>query len=101
MDNDQTGTPESNTFEAMPCLTYFDLAGRAEATRLAFAIGDIDFEDKRISFPDFATVGPTTPFKQLPVLEVNMHDLHSNVLAKTRHVGGKQKCISPMAGMLS
>lgn len=51
-------------------LTYFNLSGRAEATRLALSLGDVDFEDKRISFAEFPEVAPTTPFKQLPVIEV-------------------------------
>ncbi|CAM9679449.1 unnamed protein product, partial [Sphacelaria rigidula] len=54
----------------MPCLTYFDLPGRAEATRLAFAVGDVEFEDKRISFDEFADVASGLPFSQVPVLEV-------------------------------
>lgn len=29
-------------------LTYFDMKGRAESLRLAFAIGKIEFEDRRL-----------------------------------------------------
>jgi hypothetical protein len=34
-------------------LTYFDAAGRAEAARLAFHIGDIPFKDERLSREQF------------------------------------------------
>lgn len=51
-------------------LTYFQLTGRAEATRLAFHIGGVKFEDKRISFSEFPDLRPKTPFNALPTLEV-------------------------------
>lgn len=54
----------------MPCLTYFNFPARAEATRLAFSVGDVEFEDKRISFEEFADVVSKTPFAQVPILEV-------------------------------
>ncbi|CAN0458970.1 unnamed protein product, partial [Ascophyllum nodosum] len=44
-------------------LIYFDLPGRAEATRVALGIAGVDFEDKRISFPEFAA----SPFSALPM----------------------------------
>lgn len=62
--------PRPSKFETMPCLTYFDISGRAEATRLAFTIGGIHFEDKRISFAEFPTLAPSMPFTHVPVLEV-------------------------------
>jgi glutathione S-transferase len=53
-------------------LTYFDFhGGRGEPARLALAIGGIEFEDHRFSFPEFADVRKTTPFGQVPVLHVN------------------------------
>lgn len=51
-------------------LTYLDIPGRAEATRLAFAIGGIVFEDKRFSFAEFPAVRSRMPWHQVPVLEV-------------------------------
>ena len=53
-------------------LSYFDFhGGRAEPARLAFAIGGISFEDHRFSFPEFAKVRKTTPFGQVPTLDVD------------------------------
>lgn len=55
-----------------PRLTYFDLPGRAEPTRLAFAIAGVEFEDRRLSFEEFGALKaqPNTKFQHLPVLEV-------------------------------
>mmetsp|Transcript_41616 Transcript_41616/g.67512 ORF Transcript_41616/g.67512 Transcript_41616/m.67512 type:complete len:218 (+) Transcript_41616:120-773(+) len=53
-------------------LTYFPARGRAEIARYLFAIGGIEYTDKRVEFPEFQkTLKPFTPFGQLPVLEVN------------------------------
>lgn len=53
-------------------ITYFDMhGGRAEPVRLALAIGGVDFEDHRFAYPEFATVRKTTPFGQVPTLEVD------------------------------
>jgi glutathione S-transferase len=45
--------------------------GRAEPVRLALAIGGVDFEDHRFAYPEFAAVRKTTPFGQVPTLEVD------------------------------
>lgn len=53
-------------------LTYFDFhGGRAEPIRLALHIGDIAFEDRRFAPAEFAEVRQTTPFGQVPVLQVD------------------------------
>lgn len=52
-------------------LVYFNLKGRAEIIRLCLASGKVPFEDKRITQEEFATLKPTLPFGQLPVLHVN------------------------------
>jgi glutathione S-transferase len=53
-------------------LTYFDIhGGRAEPARLALAIGSIAFEDHRFAYPEFAEIRKTTPFGQVPVLQVD------------------------------
>ncbi|PFX16267.1 Glutathione S-transferase 1 [Stylophora pistillata] len=52
-------------------LTYFNIRGRAEATRLIFKAAGVEFEDHRISFEDWGALKATGkfPFAQLPVLE--------------------------------
>ena len=53
-------------------LTYFDIhGGRAEPARLALHLGGIAFEDSRFGFADFAEVRKSTPFGQVPTLEVD------------------------------
>ncbi|GLD91570.1 hypothetical protein PINS_up000103 [Pythium insidiosum] len=52
-------------------LTYFNFGGRAEATRLAFYIGNVPFEDHRLTMEEFATLKPSFPAGQVPILEVD------------------------------
>ncbi|MBI3283541.1 MAG: glutathione S-transferase family protein [Burkholderiales bacterium] len=53
-------------------LTYFDVhGGRGEPVRLALHIGGVAFEDRRFAFPEFAEIRKTTPFAQVPTLEVD------------------------------
>ncbi|CAH0477442.1 unnamed protein product [Peronospora belbahrii] len=52
-------------------LTYFNESGRAEASRLAFYIGNVPFEDKRLSVAQFTATKDSLPLGQLPTLEVN------------------------------
>lgn len=53
-------------------LTYFDFdGGRAEPIRIAFHAAGIDFEDHRISFPEFGEMRRTTRFSSVPVLEID------------------------------
>ncbi len=68
-------------------LTYFDFdGGRAEPIRIAFHAAGIKFEDKRISFPEFGEMRESTPFKTLPVLEIDGTEVtQSN--AMSRYVG--------------
>eukprot|EP00124_Ichthyophonus_hoferi_P001241 Ihof_evm8s60 gene=Ihof_evmTU8s60 len=60
-------------------VTYFDMHGRAESTRLALHIGGIPFEDERLTHEQFATIKETLPFGQLPILTVD-----GKVLAQSR-----------------
>ena len=55
----------------MTKLTYFDLAGKAEATRIMFDIAKIKWEDERLSHTDFSSIKDCLPNGQVPVLEVN------------------------------
>jgi prostaglandin-H2 D-isomerase / glutathione transferase len=53
-------------------LTYFDFdGGRGEVARLALTLGGIAFEDRRIAFKEWGKVRDQTPFRALPVLEVD------------------------------
>ncbi|MBV5299509.1 MAG: glutathione S-transferase family protein [Rhodoferax sp.] len=53
-------------------LTYFDIhGGRAEPIRLALHLGGVAFEDFRFPFAQFADVRQTTPFGQVPTLQVD------------------------------
>ncbi|MDX1408894.1 MAG: glutathione S-transferase [Saprospiraceae bacterium] len=53
-------------------LIYFDFnGGRGEACRLALHIAGIPFEDERIPLDDWPGMKDSTPFGQLPILEVD------------------------------
>lgn len=68
-------------------LTYFDMdGGRAEPVRIAFHAAGIDFEDKRISFPEFAEMRDGFRFRCAPILEIDGTQVtQSNAMA--RYVG--------------
>lgn len=73
-------------------LTYFDIKGRAEPIRLAFAIGGVEFEDERIGSPEFKelkTSGKLT-FGSLPVMEIDgeMFGESGAMLRYAGNVGG-------------
>ena len=53
-------------------LSYFDVdGGRAEPIRIAFHAAGIEFEDHRLSFPEFSEVRGDTRFNSVPVLEID------------------------------
>jgi glutathione S-transferase len=53
-------------------LTYFDVNGaRGETARLAMTIGQVPFEDRRLSFEQFRALKPELPFGKVPVLEID------------------------------
>ncbi|NVJ58799.1 MAG: glutathione S-transferase family protein [Gammaproteobacteria bacterium] len=53
-------------------LTYFDVdGGRGEPIRLILSWAGIDFEDNRFPFSEFAEVRKKTPFKQVPIVEMD------------------------------
>jgi glutathione S-transferase len=53
-------------------LIYFDFDGsRGEAARLAMHIAGIPFEDRRIARKDWPALRDGTPYRELPVLEVD------------------------------
>ncbi|KAF0689931.1 Aste57867_18646 [Aphanomyces stellatus] len=64
-------------------LTYFNLAGRAELTRLALFLGNIHFEDDRISMKRLKEIKGSLPYGQVPVLHVDDHVMaQSHPMAK-------------------
>ncbi|PFX16269.1 probable glutathione S-transferase 5 [Stylophora pistillata] len=54
-------------------LTYFDIRGRGESTRLIFKAAGVEFEDNRVTFEEWGALKASAefPFGQLPVLEVD------------------------------
>jgi len=66
-------TPEARNSDSVLIgsrLLYFGIPGRGEAVRLALAVGGVRFEDRRVPFPGWGRVKPTTPWGTLPVLEL-------------------------------
>jgi glutathione S-transferase len=68
-------------------LTYFDFdGGRGEPIRIAFHIAGVDFEDNRISFPEFREMRAGTRFNSVPVLEIDGAEVtQSNAIV--RYIG--------------
>jgi glutathione S-transferase len=54
-----------------PSIIYFAIPARAEVARLLLSIGKVDFVDKRITSEEWGPMKPSTPFGQLPCLEVD------------------------------
>jgi glutathione S-transferase len=68
-------------------LFYFDFhGGRGETARLALSIGDVPFGDERVKGADWPPLKPSTPFGELPVLEVDGQRI-SQSNAINRYVG--------------
>jgi len=53
----------------VPKLSYFNIKGAAEPSRLAFTVAGVDWEDNRIARESWPEMKPTTPFGSVPVLE--------------------------------
>uniref|UniRef100_A0A6M2DQM2 glutathione transferase n=1 Tax=Xenopsylla cheopis TaxID=163159 RepID=A0A6M2DQM2_XENCH len=67
-------------------LTYFDVKGIGEPLRLLLSYGGVSFEDVRITFEQWPSVKPKTPFGVMPVLEIDGKELHQS-LALGRYLG--------------
>ncbi|XP_046456709.1 glutathione S-transferase 1-like isoform X4 [Daphnia pulex] len=66
-------------------LHYFNnpRRGRAELSRLIFSQAGVQFEDVRFSHSEWPNIKPTTPFSQVPILEVDGQVLaQSNAIAR-------------------
>jgi len=54
-------------------LTYFNFYGRAEASRMLFALAGVEYEDHRLEWDseEWKNFKPKTPFGQLPLLAID------------------------------
>lgn len=68
-------------------LTYFNIEGAAEKVRLALVVGEIDFQDVRVQFPEWQTMKPTTKFGQLPLMKIDGGSEIAQSGAMLRYVG--------------
>jgi len=86
-------------------LTYWNGRGRGELIRLVFHAAGVKFEDVRVDKEQWTTLKPTTPFGQMPVLEIDGVKLcQSNTIAryvaKTHHLAGKTELEHAQADMI-
>ncbi len=68
-------------------LLYFNGRGLAELSRYILAIAGQEYEDARFEFSEWAAIKPTTPFGQVPLLEIKeensvTHISQSNAIAR-------------------
>jgi len=52
-------------------LTYFDIQGAGEPSRLAAALNGVEYEDHRVNQAEWKELKASSKFGQLPMLEVN------------------------------
>jgi len=86
-------------------LTYFDGRGRGEIIRLLFAYQGVDYVDERVARDKWPALKSSTPFGQMPVLEVDGVKLcQSNAcgryLAREFNLAGKTELDQAKADML-
>jgi len=77
-------------------LTYFNLRGRAEVSRLMLAHKGVEYEDNRITGDQWKALKPKTPFGGLPLLEYNGLELSQSMtigrfLAREMNLAGKTR----------
>lgn len=75
-------------------LTYFPVKGLGEPIRFLLSYAGISFEDERFDRDDWPKIKPTTPFGQVPVLDVDGKKIAQSVaisryLAKKSDLAGK------------
>lgn len=64
-------------------LTYFNIEVVAEKARLALVMTDTPFEDNRIAREKWAELKATTPFGQIPILEITEDDGTTKTFAQS------------------
>mmetsp|Transcript_38466 Transcript_38466/g.46414 ORF Transcript_38466/g.46414 Transcript_38466/m.46414 type:complete len:228 (-) Transcript_38466:410-1093(-) len=72
-------------------LTYFNIEAAAEKIRLAMVLTKTPFEDNRVDFKDWGAMKPTTPFGQLPLMEIDGGDPITQSFAMLRYIGLTKK----------
>jgi glutathione S-transferase len=70
-------------------LTYFDIEGVAEPTRLALALSETEYEDVRVQFSEWKDLKPKTPYGQLPLLTIGDGPVKTQSDAMLRWVGSE------------
>nr|XP_050860664.1 glutathione S-transferase-like [Vespula vulgaris]XP_050860665.1 glutathione S-transferase-like [Vespula vulgaris] len=75
-------------------LTYFPVKALAEPIRFIFSYAGVEFEDVRFDREDWPKIKPTTPFGQVPMLEVDGKKINQSTaiaryLAKQHGLAGK------------
>jgi len=75
-------------------LTYFNIKGRAELSRLILSYAGAKFTDERLSGPEFATLKTSLRYGQMPKLTYNGEDIYQSMtiarfLAKEFGLGGR------------
>lgn len=75
-------------------LTYFPVKALAEPIRFLFSYAGVEFEDVRFNRDDWPKIKPTTPFGQVPMLEIDGKKINQSVaisryLAKQYGLAGK------------
>lgn len=67
---------------------YFPVKALGESARLLLTYGGQEFEDRRVSTEEWPSVKPSTPFGQMPVLEIDGKKYAQSV-AIARYLGRK------------
>jgi len=86
-------------------LTYFNGRGRAEIVRMLFAEAGVEYVDERLERDQWAKIKPSTPFGQVPILEVDGVKLcQSNAcaryIARKYNLAGKTDLEQAQADMI-
>jgi len=84
---------------------YFNSRGRAETLRLIFAQAGVDYEDVRLEGDQWTKMKTSTPFGQLPVLEVDgvmlgQTNSCARYLARKFNLAGKTELDQARADMI-